>query len=258
MREKILPLFSSNNISSHLNTGVLIVNAADENQGLQIAKQLLYSVADKRTALFLSGGKTPLGLYEDIAKDALLLPGIVALVDERYGDPMHAESNEKMLVESGLMRYFTARDIAFRTVLHGLPVEETALRYDEQFRTISAIYPKLIGIMGIGTDGHTAGIAGERSSIAGSPFHNRMFDDTNKLDMVSWFTDPSGPFKTRISLTFLGISMLDLDIILAFGAEKFNALEMMLKPGSVEEIPARVYTKPEIASKTILITDQKL
>jgi hypothetical protein len=43
---------------------------------------------------------------------------------------------------------------------------------------------------------------------------------------------------------------------LVLGVEKRDALKSMFDPGLIEDIPARFYLKPEIAAKTILVTDQ--
>jgi len=65
-------------------------------------------------------------------------------------------------------------------------------------------------------------------------------------------------FKERITMTFLGLSMLDILIVLVFGNEKQNALKLLFSEGSEEEIPSRFYQRPDIAKKTLLITDQQL
>jgi len=76
--------------------------------------------------------------------------------------------------------------------------------------------------------------------------------------LVGWFDDSLGPFKQRITMTFLALSMLDQIIVLAFGKEKKKALKKMLEEGLVGELPARFLTRDDIAQKTIVITDQKI
>ncbi len=69
-------------------------------------------------------------------------------------------------------------------------------------------------------------------------------------------------YGARITMNFHGLSMLDLIIILVLGQEKREVLSQMFKfnPNSeqeeIEKFPAKFYLKPEIAEKTILITDQ--
>ena len=65
-------------------------------------------------------------------------------------------------------------------------------------------------------------------------------------------------FKERITMTFLGLSMLDVFIVLVFGEDKKDALEKVFTEGPEEEVPGRFFKRPEIAKRTLLITDQKV
>ena len=65
-------------------------------------------------------------------------------------------------------------------------------------------------------------------------------------------------YGERITMTFVSLSQIDIHLILALGTEKREALKSMFEKGPIEDIPARFYLKPEIAKKTILITDQKI
>lgn len=252
MREKALKFFASNSYSSYLNQGILISSVQTQTEGFRLAKQLLYTLVERKTALYLSGGRTPKELYAQFTRDEILLPGAVGLIDERFGERFHAESNELMLKQSGILAYFNKRQIPFYPVLQvGIRLEETAEEYDQIFRSLNATYQKSIGILGIGLDGHTAGIAGNRAD-----FTNPMFAKAQQGMLISSFNDKEGMFKSRISMTFLGLSMLDLLLVLVFGEDKKQALSRMFTKGSEEEIPARFFKRPEIAVKTILITDQ--
>lgn len=253
MRDTIQQLLATRNIHSHDNKGILYCQVPDHEEGAEIAKSILYSVVTQKTALYLSGGSTPQYLYATLAEEEQLIPGVVGLIDERYGIPMHAKSNERMILETGLLRYLSMRDIQYYPMLKGLPIGETADRYDELIRSLQTVYPQSVGVLGIGNDGHTAGIAPNRN---GDPdFKNRIFNKESDFTMVNWFDDTEGPFGKRVTMTFLGLSMLDLSLILVFGEEKKQALEKMFADGSEVEIPARFFTRPEIAQKTVIITD---
>ena len=105
--------------------------------------------------------------------------------------------------------------------------------------------------MGIGADGHTAGIAPNRND-----FTNPIFGD--KSSLVSYFDDKNESFKQRITLTFKALEQMDTLIVIALGEEKKKALEQMFTLGSLEEIPARFLNQKGIYKKTILITDQNV
>lgn len=231
-----------------------IVVSDSINEGLEKAKEELYKRLDNKTVLFLSGGTTPRPLYERIAKEKIIKPAAVAMIDERYGDPMHENSNEKMISETGLLGYFDDYGIPFYPIITGtFPREELAEMYDENVRKLFFHFHKNIAIMGIGADGHTAGIAPNRKN-----FTNPVFENEQKHLFVSDFVDSDGPFGERVTLTFAGLSLIDFFIVLAFGEDKKEALQKTFIQGALEEVPARFYNTSEIAKKTLFITDQKI
>lgn len=222
-----------------------------QSEGVDLARSCLYAVVDRKTALYLSGGKTPRELYQQLAQEEQLSPGSVGQIDERFGEPFHTNSNQKMIKESGLLRYFEMRDIPFYPILGGKPREETAKSYDEKIRSLNATFQRNVAILGIGSDGHTAGIPAAHSELSNK---NKQLYDT--YDLVTDFNDESGKYGERVTITFVGLSMLDILIVLVFGDDKKKALELMFQDGSEEAIPARFYKRPDIAPKTIIITDQ--
>ncbi|HSX09605.1 MAG TPA: 6-phosphogluconolactonase [Candidatus Saccharimonadales bacterium] len=237
----------------HSNQGVTVCNVSDLEAGTQLAKKFLYEIVDKNSVLYLSGGRMQ-RLYELFAKEETILPGAVGLIDERYGEPMHENSNEKMIAETKFIKYLTFLDIPFYPILqHGKSREESAVVYDEKVRSLQSTFRKHIGIIGIGPDGHTSSIIPNRSD-----FHNPWFDADHQHLFVSDFNDPNSHYKERVGMTFLGLSMLDCLIILAFGESKQAMFEAMFSDGKEEDIPARFFKRADIASKTLLITDQEV
>ena len=219
-------------------------------RGMEAAKELLYKNCNHRAVLFLSGGTTPRPLYEALAKEKILKVGAVSLIDERYGDIMHLDSNQKMIAETGLIDYLKENS-RFYPVLEGKTQKETTKDFDDTLRILFNSFPKSIGILGIGEDGHIAGIAPNRKG-----FTNPIFAD--KISLAGFFNDRLGVFRQRITQTFLSLSKLDLIIVLAFGTKKQKALELIFTNGPVEEFPARFLTQDGISEKTVLITDQKV
>lgn len=252
MAPEITQLLQKNNILSHSNMGITVCTVSDNEAGVRIAKDLLYEVVNPQTALYLSGGKTPQSLYEQFAVEGQLKAGAVGLVDERFGEKFHAKSNEKMIRETDFLQYLETSNMPFYPILQkDMDRKATAVAYDEQERSLHSLFPRSVAILGIGTDGHTSGIAPNRSG-----FTNPLFAPEQKDLFVSEFFDPKSFYGERISTTFLGLSMMDVLIVLAFGKDKQKALTTMFESGSEKVIPARFYKRPEIASKTILITDR--
>lgn len=227
---------------------------SDISEGIERAKKFLYEKVDKRTVLFLSGGQSPKLLYQTLAKDTLIHPAAAAMIDERYGKIDHEKSNERMLRETGLLAYFQQMHIPFHPILKpGMNREATARDYDENIRNLFFHIPKSIALMGIGPDGHTAGIAPSRND-----FPNPLFDGDRKSLLASEYDDVTGSFGERITLTFKALEMIDLFLVWVFGDEKKKALQQIFEKGSEEESPGRFFQRDEIAPKVTYITDQPL
>ena len=229
--------------------GIFVVTVPTAVSANKTIKKILDNYCDSKTALFLSGGKTPRKLYGEISSEKTLKAGAVLMVDERFGEKLHRHSNELMIQGTGLLKYFESRNVRFYPILADeQEIKDTALQYDETLRFLLKFFPKTVGLLGLGDDGHTAGIPAI-PSIA-----KRILEDQSSL--VTYYEDESGVYGARITMTFLALSQLDLILILVLGQEKREALKLMFDSGPIEEIPARFYLKPEIAGKTILVTDQ--
>ena len=250
----IINLLTFNNIHHHYNQNILVCNLADMKKATFLVKEILVKVTNSKTMIFLSGGKTPKELYGEIAIDETFHPGIVGLVDERFGERLHKKSNEKMIEDTGFLKSLRLRGIPFYPILKdGLSRKDTALKYDEELRSLFAVYPKSIGILGLGSDGHTAGLSAQNSKLK-----TQKSKVDEEFPLVTEYNDTTGKYGERVTMTFLGLSMLDLLIVLVMGNDKKDALNLCFTEGLEEEIPARFFKRPEIARKTILITDQNV
>lgn len=219
-----------------------IIKVKNAKEGVIQAENLLYKYSNSQTVLFLSGGSTPKALYKALVKKKLKT-GAVAIVDERFGPLMHENSNEKMIEDTGLFKYLKSLDIPVFKILNGKDIENARKDYEDKIGNLFNNYKQQIAILGIGEDGHTAGIP--------AGFYNSK-DFVIKIDNF-----PS-EFKKRISLTFKALEKMDKLILLVFGNAKQKALNKMFEKGSTNNLPARFYTKRKISKKTILITDQEI
>lgn len=230
------------------------ISVSSDLKGIEIAKEKLYEAVDKKTVLYLSGGRTPAPLYRKFAKDPpagrqekLFRPGAVAIVDERWGKPMHGNSNEKMIKDVGFWDYLKTNGVPFYGVLENKSLTETAKDYDETVRYLLKWFPKNFAVLGMGSDGHIASI----------PAGNEKLRTKNEK-LVEEFDDFPGEQKERISLTFNALSQMDQIFLLVFGNDKKKALKAMFADGPIEEIPARFLNTPQVTDKVLLITDQKV
>jgi 6-phosphogluconolactonase/glucosamine-6-phosphate isomerase/deaminase len=240
-------------ITNHANQGITVCPVADLSAGVTLAKEMLSAIVDKQSVMYLSGGSMQ-ALYQELGQEEIILPGAVGLIDERFGPPVHGNSNEQMVQKTGFLRYLQMRDVPFYSVLRqGSDRVAAASAYDERVRGLQSTYQKHIGLIGIGPDGHISSIIPNRPD-----FHNPWFDDDQKSLLVSEFDDPKSHYKERVGMTFLGLSMLDVLLVLAFGEGKKKMFEQLFEDGSEEDLPARFFKRPEIAEKTVLITDQAI
>ncbi|MBU4017211.1 6-phosphogluconolactonase [Patescibacteria group bacterium] len=268
------------NVLTHIYSGVSVVKVVDQQKGFELAPNILSLIVDKKSVLYLSGGNTPKELYSKLAREESVVPGAVGMVDERYGLKLHENSNEKMIRDTGFLRYLEMLDIPFYPILQaGLSREETAREYDAKLRSLQSTFPKHIGILGIGADGHIAGIPAEdqksplrpgfakatsgRQGFAGqAKVKSQKSDIYNTTDLVVEYNDESGRYGERVTMTFMGLTMMDILLVLVFGSSKARALELVFQdgsdPSSPEEVPGRFYKRPEIARKTLMITDQEI
>ena len=245
MVSELLQVLREKNVLFHENSGITICRVANKQDGFSLAAELLYNIVDRRTVLYLSGGKTPKELYKNLAKEEKLVCGAVGLIDERYGERYHGNSNEKMIRDTGLLRYFKILDIPIYPILGGGSRAEIAAEYDARLRSLHSIFPKHVGILGIGIDGHTAGL----------PAGNKV---NNLNNLVVEYDDVRKRYGERVTMSFLGLSMLDVLLVLVFGRTKKQALEFIFSDGSEDDIPGRFYKRSEIAQRTLLITDQQI
>lgn len=230
-----------------------IVVTENQEKGIEKAKEILYEKVSKKTVLFLSGGSTPKSLYQLLAKENIIHPASVGMVDERYGAKFHKDSNELMIRETGLLAYLDTRGIPFFPILKGnTSREKAAQEYDQITRDLFFKFHKSIAIMGVGADGHISSIIPNRED-----FTNPLFSDERRHLFVDEFNDPNSSYGERIGMTFTGLHLIDTFIVLIFGKEKEEALQKMFTQGSLEEIPARFFQQ-EASEKTIIITDLKV
>jgi len=108
-------------------------------------------------SLGLSGGKSPILLYEKMAKllpQAIIRKLVIFLVDERYTDFKSPDSNYK-LVKDHFIFHLISSPKRFIYPLPFLPLEEATAQYQEDLKDFT---PFDILILGLGEDGHTASL----------------------------------------------------------------------------------------------------
>jgi 6-phosphogluconolactonase/glucosamine-6-phosphate isomerase/deaminase len=159
----------------------------------------------------------------------------VTLVDERYGAIGNANENWQQLLDAGfvldgadLYRPLQGKDRAKTTRAYG---QWLATHYDDSDYSI--------GLFGIGTDGHTAGLK------PGTP----------ALQATGWATDFVGDDFERFTVTFDTIKQLDEVIIQVIGSDKAEMLDKFQKQNlSLDVQPAQILKS---IKNSTLFTDYK-
>lgn len=204
-----------------------VIRFKDKNEASQKALEVLLNNIDSDTLLFLSGGTSPDLLYRLLAQNKTLKPGAVAMIDERYGLPMHDNSNEKMIISTGFVEYINKEGIPFYGILKNASIEKVTQAYQQVLQALFKKFTKRVAVMGIGKDGHTAGIK------PGLEYdHNRL---------VVSYDDISGLFGKRITLTFEALEKVDKFLILVFGEDKKELMEQIFRENDPKKIPAVFY-----------------
>jgi 6-phosphogluconolactonase/glucosamine-6-phosphate isomerase/deaminase len=192
---------------------------------------------NKRVFWFLSGGsgiKVVLEVARQLAGHDLHNLS-ATLTDERYGPIGHTDENWQQLLDGGfalpgaeLYRPLIDEDQITTTNHFGAWVSQ---------RMADAHYS--IGLVGIGNDGHTAGIKPHSSAVAAN----------------AWADYFRGDDFERITITLLPISQLNEVVIQASGSDKIPVLQSLIN----ESLPAT--EQPAQALKHIplctLYTDNK-
>jgi 6-phosphogluconolactonase len=146
----------------------------------------------------------------------------IMLTDERYGPVDHADSNFRQLREAG----FSVKQAHFVPTLEaGLSLEETAAQYAANFEREADEAGYIIAQLGIGPDGHIAGI------LPGSPA------STSEKLAEGYVTEQFA----RVTLTFPALKRIDEAFAYAFGAAKQATLiRLKTQKTPLREQPAQI------------------
>jgi 6-phosphogluconolactonase len=192
--------------------------------------------ARHRASIALSGGNTPRGAYEQLARQ----PGIdwakvdVLWVDERSVSPTDDRSNYRWAKETLLDVVLARGGRAARMEAERADIENAAREYEGVLR--ARVPPDEHGIpsfdvmvLGIGDDGHTA------SLFPGEP-------TVGVTDRLVAAVPPHPPAReARLTLTVPVIQHARQVIVLAVGANKRDAIARVADVhGDVHETPARI------------------
>ncbi|GAB4520315.1 MAG: 6-phosphogluconolactonase [Amphiplicatus sp.] len=200
-----------------------------------IVERLGAAIAAREKALLLvSGGSTPLPLYEALSEaDIDWSKATIALVDERWVPLDDAASNERAVRASlHKNRAAAARFIGLKTdharAADAVEVAEERLR--------AAPWPADVAVLGMGADGHTASWFPNAHGLdaAIDP------DAARHCAAVTAHQSPvTGAHVERMTLTAPAILQAGAQLLLMTGEEKKLAFARARASGPVDDMPVR-------------------
>jgi 6-phosphogluconolactonase/glucosamine-6-phosphate isomerase/deaminase len=191
-----------------------------------LAHRLIKELSNGKRVLWLvSGGSNTRATCKimDLVQDGLCRNLTIAPADERFGPEGHSDSNWTQLLQAGLD---TKQASVVKVLEGGDSLSSTVNRYQESMKAAFDDNDLVIAQLGIGADGHTAGI------LPGSP----AAYETEEL-VTSYKSEPF----TRLTLTFPALRRINVAYAFAFGESKLEALTGLKQASQpLQEQPAQI------------------
>ncbi|HEV7612509.1 MAG TPA: 6-phosphogluconolactonase [Steroidobacteraceae bacterium] len=196
----------------------------------QIAASLTMAIGARGLAsLVVSGGRSPVRLFEILRKQALDWDRVrIALADERWVAPDIDSSNEHLVREVLLKEHASAA--RFLGLKNGAPTPDLgAVSAWETFARVPRPFDAVI--LGMGDDGHTA------SLFPRSPNLSSALNRSAAAGCVGMWS-PVAPHP-RLSLNLTALLDSRRVVLLITGESKWRTFTAATAPGPVEDMPVR-------------------
>jgi 6-phosphogluconolactonase len=205
---------------------------------VMIEKLLLDALSrNNRASLAVSGGSTPISLFKKISRLDIDWTSIdITLVDDRWVDPSHEDSNES-LVRRYLLKY-NAADASFFPLKNNSESAQYGKSLCEE--SLGQIrHPLDVTVLGLGIDGHTASLFPCSKELAVA------MDVNNNSNCVA--TTPKSAPHERISLTRSAISQSNNIILHITGHNKLDTLALAMKTKDSNIMPIYAFLQEPIS-----------
>lgn len=179
-----------------------------------------------KLTMLLSGGSA-IQMYAVLVRQYLknLLDGVAfGLIDERVVKPGASTSNEAQLVSAGVLAEIEAGGASFTGMIHAGNYQENVDIIQQQYASLME-RAVTIGLLGIGPDGHTAGILPTRSAAR----YQQLY--LNKELITYYAVDPQdsdNEHRHRYTLVPDALHALSVIVVYAMGTAKLPVLERLL------------------------------
>lgn len=197
----------------------------------QLAAILQQAIEEKGRAYFVvSGGKTPLGLFQALSEreEVDWEKVIITLADERWIAPSEKDSNEN-LVKNHLLRRHAQHAQLMSLYIAGTSIDENIKRVNERLAALPSFD---VVILGMGEDGHTASLFPCSEEV------NTALAEQKKAAVL--IKPKTAPYA-RISLTparLLNSRYIFLHLV---GESKLAVLNQAMAGDDILQMPVRVF-----------------
>lgn len=207
----------------------------------------------EKVLLLLSGGSA-IEIYKNLGQWLKSKPDgfgqnlTVGLVDERYGKVGHEDGNEIQIEQTGFYEVVKEKGGHILSVLTGKEPADEANNYNDLIDQNLKPADKVMAVLGVGPDGHTAGILPQESLEK----FDKLFPKDEWAIYYELPQDYPNPFKRRITLTPHALEKINLAVVVAKSKGKEEALKRMFSPDE------SVYRTPAISIRNlrgVLFTD---
>ena len=185
--------------------------------------------ARKAASLVVSGGRTPLRLYQQLRSEKADWKNIwITLADERWVETTVEASNERLVREHLLTGHAAAA--RFVGLKNPAPTPEAGAEWS--WRALSRVpRPFDVVVLGMGDDGHTA------SLFPGSLALARALDATSAPGCVA--VNALAAPHARVSLNLAALLDARRIVLHIEGEAKWQVYQRARVPGSAAELPVR-------------------
>jgi len=191
----------------------------------QLLSQTL--LLDRRASMAVSGGRTPIPLFEKLSKLKLDWSKIdLTLADERWVEKTHKDSNE-LLVRRHLFKN-NASHATFTPLMNSAKsAKEGQIECENVLKRVKQPFDVIV--LGMGNDGHTASLFPCCAELVTAM-------NSNSARNCIATMPKSAPYQ-RISLTYSTISNANNIILHIEGQEKLNTLKLAMKNKDPSKMP---------------------